>query len=104
MSKKITKTRISPKARFLAYKELALGYISTLRNPNTAPAFSVLTYEKTPTGKKPGFLSAPELGAIVGTARQLGKEVRITLQGQDDAARLYFTYVDAPKDIPTELF
>jgi hypothetical protein len=107
MAKKIVApVRISPKQKFLAYKELALNYIGKLRNPFTAPAFNVATYEKVlnSTTKRPNFLSAPELGAIVGTARQLGKEVRISLSGSGDEARLYFTYVDGPLDIPTELY
>ena len=104
MAKKIAKTtRTSPKQRLAEYKLAALNFIARLKNPNQYPAFNVATYEKTPTGKKPNFLSAPELGAIVGTARQLGKSVQISLSGSGDEARLYFSYVDSQLTTPLEL-
>jgi len=104
-AKKITKTtRTSPKQLLAAYKERALSYIQTLRNPVTRPAFSITTYTVTPTGKKATMFSAPELGAIVGTAGQLGKEIRVKLSGSGDDATLYFQYVDVVPNIPGDLF
>jgi len=106
MAKKIKIARITPKQKFLAYKELALNYIGKLRNPGTKNAFFVTAYNvQAGTGiKKPNTLSAPELLAIVGTAGQLGKEVRITVSGHDDSAQLNFQYVDVALNIPSDLF
>ncbi len=106
MAKKIVAPRVTPKQKFAAYKESALRYIGQLRNPGTRSAFFVASYNVQPgTGiKKPNTLSAPELLAIVGTARQLGKEVRITVSGRDDNAQLNFEYVDVVPAIPLDLF
>lgn len=111
MAKKIAKTtftlkaeRKSPKQKLQEYKSAALAYIQTLRNPKVSPGFDILTVEQTPTGKKPNAMSCVELGAIVGTARQLGKEVRIRIAGRDDQTRLYVEYVDTVPPIPNELY
>ncbi len=106
MSKKLKTAapRTSAKQKLQEYKTAAFAYIQTLRNPKVSPGFDILTVESTPTGKKPNALSCVELGAIVGTARQLGKEVRIRISGRDDQTRLYFEYVDASPSIPSELY
>lgn len=96
-------TRTSAKQKFAEYKSQALAYIQQLRFPKVAAGFNILTVEPTPTGKKPNALSAVELGAIVGTARQLGKEVRVRIEGSDDNTRLYFEYVDIPAPLPLNL-
>ena len=103
-SKKTAKTpRVSAKQKLFEYKTLALEYIGRLRNPGIAPGFSVTSYTVTPTGKKANVISVPELGAIVGTARQLGSEVRVRFTGTDDNAKVIFEYVNAPANIPAGL-
>jgi len=97
-------TRTSAKQKFGAYKDLALTYIRTLRNPASQSAFFVKGYEVTPTGKKPNAVNIPELLAIVGTAAKLGKDVRIVVSGQGDAAQLEFSFVDQSPNVPSELF
>lgn len=96
--------RVSAKQKLAAYKTSAFAYIRTLRNPSSQSAFSVKGYEVTPTGKKPNALSAPELLAIVNTARKLGKIVQLTTSGISDGGQLDFQFVDAPADIPSDLY
>jgi len=103
--KTIATTRTSAKQKFEEYKSQALSYITRLRNPKIQLGFSLKTYEVLVAGgKKPNAISAPELGAIVGTAQKLGKEIRITLSGSGDEATLFFSFVEAPPDIPGDLF
>jgi hypothetical protein len=104
MKKAIAVTRVSAKQKLDAYKGAAFIYISKLRTPGTQSAFSVKGYEVTPTGKKPNALSAPELLAIVNTARKLGKIVQLTTSGISDGGQLDFQFVDAPADIPSDLY
>jgi hypothetical protein len=98
-----TPTRTSAKQKLAAYQNAALDYIGRLRNPSTQSGFSVTAYSVSPTGKKPNVISVPELGAIVGTARQLGSEVRVSFVGRDDDTKVVFEYVSAPASIPVEL-
>jgi hypothetical protein len=100
---KETVTRISAKQKFEAYKTAALQYIRTLRNPATQSFFSVVGYEKVDGKLKPSTISAPELLAIVGTAKRLGKNIQINTFGADNGGRLDFIFVDEPADIPQNL-
>ena len=60
-------------------------------------------YETTPTGKKPNAINAPELLAIVGTAKKLGKTIRLDISGVGDTAQLDVVLVDTPEILPAEL-
>ena len=97
------KTRTSLKQKFAAYRDVASVYIFGLQNPYTTPFFSVKAYETTPTGKKPNAINAPELLAIVGTAKKLGKTVRLDISGVGDAATLDVVLVETPASLPAEL-
>ena len=106
MAKKISKsttTRTSAKQKLTAYKEAALGFISTLRYPTTQSFFSVKGYEVTPTGKKPSHISVPELLAIVGTAKRLGKNIQLSTSGVDDGGQIDVLFVDAAPSVPFNL-
>lgn len=96
--------RVSAKQKFEAYKHKALVYITSLRNPLSKAAFSVASYVTIAGVKKPSTISVPELLAIVGTAGQLGKEVRVTVSGREDGGQVNFIYVDQIPAIPNELF
>lgn len=101
--KKIQAVRVSAKQKFENYKTLALQFINTLRYPLIQTAFSVTAYQVVPGGKKPNAISAPELGAIVGTAQKLGKFVQVTFTGVDDGGTLNFVFVDSIPPTPREL-
>jgi hypothetical protein len=96
-------TRITAKQKFTAYRDAASSYIYGLQNPIQNSAFSVKGYEVTPTGKKPNFMSAPEVLAIVMTARKLGKTVNVTTSGVADGGQLDFYFVDGPRPLPEEM-
>jgi hypothetical protein len=99
------KTRTSAKQKLEDYKFKAQEFINKLRNPEKTSAFSVRGYEVLQQGsKKPNVISVPELLAIVGTARQLGRRVEISISDSGDNARLNFTYVAELPAIPSELF
>jgi hypothetical protein len=102
MAKKIAPGIPKPtlKQRAQQYRSLALTFINDLRYPKTKQAFSVTTYSK---DKKPTMLSAPELGAIVGTARGLGYKILLSLEGQDEGSRLVFTYAEDAPETPFDL-
>lgn len=103
-NKKSEVTRVSAKQKFENYKSLALQFINTLRYPLTQTAFSITAYQVVPgVGKKPNAISAPELGAIVGTARKLGKLVQVNFTGVDDGGTLNFVFVDSMPPTPNEL-
>ena len=108
MAKKVKKaavstTRTSLKQKFEAYRDVASRYIFRLQNPITNSFFSVKAYETTPTGKKPNAINAPELLAIVGTAKKLGKTIRLDISGVGDTAQLDVVLVDTPPALPAEL-
>jgi len=105
MAKKKTAvtTRVTLKQKFAAYRTAASDYIYRLQNPFHTLAFSVKGYDVTPTGKKPNFMSATEVLAIVMTAAKLGKEVRVTTSGVADGGQLDFNFVDKPSSIPPEM-
>ena len=98
-----TTTRTSLKQKFEEYRNAASAYIFGLQNPYTTPFFSVKAYETTPTGKKPNAVNVPELLAIVGTAKKLGKTVRLDISGVGDTAQLDVVLVDTPQALPAEL-
>ena len=104
MKKASKATRTSAKQKFAEFKTQVFQYISQLRNPASRFAFSVKGYEVVAQVKKPNVISVPELLAIVGTAGQLGKEVRVTASQSGDFAQLNFLYVDQPLDVPLALF
>ena len=93
----------SLKQKFAEYRGIATNYIYSLQNPRVQSFFSVKAYETTPTGKKPNAINAPELLAIVGTAKKLGKTIRLDISGVGDAARLDVVLVDTPETRPDEL-
>jgi hypothetical protein len=95
--------RISLKQKFATYRSTASSYIYSLQNPSTNSFFSVKSYETTPTGKKPNAVNVPELLAIVGTAKRLGKTVRLDISGHGDVAQLDVVLVDTPTALPSEL-
>ena len=95
--------RTSLKQKFAGYRSIASSYIYSLQNPGTNSFFSVKSYETTPTGKKPNAVNVPELLAIVGTAKRLGKTVRLDISGVGDAAKLDVVLVDTPAILPAEL-
>jgi hypothetical protein len=97
------KTRTSLKQKFADYRGVATSYIYQLQNPFTTPFFSVKAYETTPTGKKPNAINAPELLAIVGTAKKLGKTVRLDISGFGDTAQLDVVLVDGVAALPDAL-
>jgi hypothetical protein len=106
MAKKISKTtttRTSAKQKLTAYKERALLFIRMLRYPDTRAFFSVKGYEITPTGKKPSHISVPELLAIVGTAKRLGKNIQLSTSGVDDGGQIDVLFVDAAPGVPLDL-
>jgi hypothetical protein len=96
-------TRTSLKQKFAAYRSTASSFIYSLQNPFVTPFFSVKAYETTPTGKKPNAVNVPELLAIVGTAKKLGKIIRLDISGTGDTAQLDVLYADAPAALPAEL-
>ena len=98
-----TTTRTSLKQKFEEYRNAASAYIFGLQNPITNSFFSVKAYETTPTGKKPNAINAPELLAIVGTAKKLGKTIRLDISGVGDTAQLDVVVVDTPPALPAEL-
>ena len=98
-----TTTRTSLKQKFAAYRAAASEYIYRLQNPFVTSLFSVKSYETTPTGKKPNAVNVPELLAIVGTAKKLGKTVRLDISGVGDTAQLDVVLVDTPEILPAEL-
>jgi hypothetical protein len=104
MKSKVVATRISPKQKLAHYRTAALAFIASLRYPTTQSFFSVKGYEKTPTGPKPNVINVPELLAIVGTARALGKQVVISSSGVDMGGQIDVSLVDVSnKAIPSEL-
>ena len=98
-----TTTRTSLKQKFQEYRAAASEYVYRLQNPYNTPFFSVKAYETTPTGKKPNAVNVPELLAIVGTAKKLGKTVRLDISGVGDTAQLDVVLVDTPPALPAEL-
>jgi hypothetical protein len=104
MKKKTVVPRISQKQRLAEFKNEAIAYIQKLRAPNSQLAFSITAYNVTANVKKPNALSAPELLAIVCTARQLGKDVNISVSGTGDMSQLDFRFVDRSPSIPLTLF
>ena len=97
------KTRTSLKQKFAAYRAAASAYVYLLQHPYNTPFFSVKAYETTPTGKKPNAVNVPELLAIVGTAKKLGKTVRLDISGVGDTAQLDVVLVGTPQALPAEL-
>jgi len=102
MAKKIVPVtpKLTLKQRAQQYRNLALKFINDLKYPATRPAFSVTTYSK---DKKPTMISAPEIGAIVGTARGLGYNVQLSMEGTDEGDRLVFTYVVVAPETPYDV-
>ena len=98
-----TTTRTSLKQKFEEYRNAASAYVYRLQNPYDTSFFSVKAYETTPTGKKPNAVNVPELLAIVGTAKKLGKTVRLDISGVGDTAQLDVVLVDTPPALPAEL-
>ena len=98
-----TTTRTSLKQKFQEYRAAASAYVYRLQNPYDTSFFSVKAYETTPTGKKPNAVNVPELLAIVGTAKKLGKTVRLDISGRGDTAQLDVVLVDTPASLPAEL-
>ena len=98
-----TTTRTSLKQKFAAYRTAASEYVYRLQTPYGTPFFSVKAYETTPTGKKPNAVNVPELLAIVGTAKKLGKTIRLDISGVGDTAQLDVVLVDTPPALPAEL-
>ena len=98
-----TTTRTSLKQKFDVYRAAASEYIYRLQNPYNTPFFSVKAYETTPTGKKPNAVNVPELLAIAGTAKKLGKTIRLDISGVGDTAQLDVVLVDTPASLPAEL-
>jgi hypothetical protein len=106
------KTRTSLKQKFADYyrgvfaeyyRGVVTSYIYRLQNPYTTPSFSVKAYETTPTGKKPNAINAPELLALVGTAKKLGKTIRLDISGVGDTAQLDVVLVDGVAALPDAL-
>jgi hypothetical protein len=100
----VAATRISAKQKFENYKSRALAFISKLRYPNTESFFSVTGYEVVNGMKKPNHISVPEMLAIVGTAKRLGKNIQVNTSGVGDGGQIDFVFVDAPNPtVPFEL-
>jgi hypothetical protein len=64
---------------------------------------SVKGYETVNGVKKPSMIPVPELLAIVGTAKRLGKNIQINTSGVDDGGQVDFVFVDAPPAVPFDL-
>lgn len=99
-------TRTSPKQLLAAYKVAAMAFINSLRYANTEPFFSVKGYEVVNGAKKPNSISVPELLAIVGTAKRLGKNIIVQTSGVADGGQIDFVFTNDPArvTIPTELY
>lgn len=99
-------TRLTPTQKLAAYKVAALAFINTLRYASTESFFSVKGYETVNGAKKPSTISVPELLAIVGTAKRLGKQIIVQTSGVDDGGQIDFVFANDPARIviPSELY
>ena len=97
-------TRTSAKAKLTEYKNRALQFIHTLRNPTTLNSLSITGYELKEGRKLSKSVPVPELITMVGMAAQFGKGVRVTVTGLGDDVTLNFLIHDQVTSIPTELF
>lgn len=103
-AKKSATPVVKTPSKLQVIKTIAQQFAAKVAYPNSQEAFSVKTYETTPTGKKPNALSAPEVAAIVGTAAKLGKNVQVRISGSGDNLTLVFYFVDQTPSIPSELY
>jgi hypothetical protein len=92
-------------AQFAAYKVNALALINKFRYAGAETFFSVKGYEKVEGKLKPNVINVPELLAIVGTAKRLGKLVVLTTSGVEDGGQVNVLLQDDPSRvvIPSEL-
>jgi hypothetical protein len=112
MATKIRKTKVVKptlkqiQAQFAAYKVNARALINKFRYAGTESFFSVKGYEVVNGVKKPNSISVPELLAIVGTAKQLGKVIVVQTSGVSDSGQVDFVFQDDPTrvPIPSELY
>ena len=101
---KEVKTRISPKQKHAAYKDLALKHIFSLRNPKTVNSLSLTGYELKEGRKLSKSVPVPELITMVGMAAQFGKDVKVTVTGSGDEVKLNFLIQDQPQSFPVDLY
>ena len=77
-----TKTRISPKQRFEAYKTLALNTLRAVMSPKTRQFADLTSHEMVNGVLKPNTVQVSELISITQTAQALGNTVRLGYDGQ----------------------
>ena len=103
-TKTVKTTRTSAKQKLADYKNLALDYIRTLRNPKTVNSLSITGYEVKEGRKLSKSVPVPELITMVGMAVQFDKKVAVTVTGSGDEVKLNFLIQDEAGDIPSALY
>ncbi len=89
-----TKTRISPKQRFDAYKTLALNTLRAVMSPKTRQFADLTSHEMVNGVLKPNTVQVSELISITQTAQALNNTVRLGYEGNGPKARLILTFVE----------
>ena len=89
-----TKTRISPKQRFAAYKTLAINTLRAVMSPRTRQFADLTSHEMVNGVLKPNTIQVSELISITQTAQALGNTVRLGYDGNGPKARLVLTFVE----------
>ena len=99
-----TKTRISPKQRFEAYKTLAINTLRAVRSPRTRQFADLTSHEMVNGVLKPNTVQVSELISITQTAQALGNTVRLGYDGNGPKARLILTFVENVKQYESVLY